>query len=50
MKTFDITWIAGGTYHHIKIEADTKDEAIKKFYNMASDRAIVTECKEITEE
>lgn len=49
MKTFYITWIAGGIYHHFIIEAESKEEAKHKFYNMASDRALVTNCDEITE-
>lgn len=47
MKIFDITWIAGGIYHHAKIEAETEEEAVKKFYNISSNRAIVTNCKEV---
>lgn len=49
MKIFDITWIAGGIYYHTRIEAETEEEATCKFYDMASNRAIVTNCKEITE-
>ena len=47
MKKFDIKWIGHGIYQHITIEAETKEEAIKKFYNMAADTAFVVECEEI---
>lgn len=49
MKAFDITWIADGIYHHTRIEAETEEEAKRKFYNMASNRAIITHCEELPE-
>lgn len=41
MNKFNITWVAGGIQHHTVVEAFTKEEAISKFYEMASDRAII---------
>lgn len=47
MKTFDVMWYARGGYSHTRVKAETQDEAIAKFYNMASSRVLVVDCVEV---